>query len=470
MSADGTSRIKGGVDHLDLILATSEIGIWELDVATGVALRNLRHDQIFGYDRILDEWSAEIFMSHVAEEDRERIGELLSVAIENQTPWEFEARIRRADGAWRWISAKGTPKFDGDGQMTKLIGHVIDVTANKETEDRLKLLTQELNHRVANTFTILNAMIRHSARKSASVEDFAETLNHRLSSLARSNRILTARESERSNLHEILEMEMAAFEGWRQRINLHGDADLWFSGEASEALSLIFHELLTNAVKYGALSAPSGHVDIAINHHADGETEISWVETGGPPVPAERTPGIGSTILAHAMRDQGHVELDYAEPGLRCSIVVNSSFRRKVLDELLPNADQPATAGVEFSAALDGRRIVVVEDDPIIGLDIADILEANGATVLGPYGEPDAAIAAISARPDAAILDVNLGHVTSSGVASRLALERIPFLILSGQTGRSDLDAAFGDAPLVNKPFREQELVNGLAALLSSSA
>lgn len=455
-----------GVDHLDLILATSEIGIWELDVGTGVAVRNLRHDKIFGYDFLLDKWSADIFLAHVIEEDRDRVGNLLSDAVGGTKPWEFEARIRRVDGACRWISAKGMPKFGPDGEMTKLIGHVIDITDSKATEDRLKLLTQELNHRVANTFTILNSMIRHAAKRSRSVDELAETLTQRLAALARSNRILTAQENERANLAEILQMELAAFGGWHRRISVRGNTDIWFPPETSEALAMIFHELLTNAVKYGALSLSTGQIAILITGTSDGMTVVNWEEYGGPPVSSERVQGIGTRIVAGALRDQGSVTMDFARDGLHCRIDVYGGFRRQVADGPRLADEVGPTDMVPSDQPLEGVNVLVVEDDPIIALDISETLQSYGARVIGPHFQPTTAIGAISEGPDVALLDVNLGRETSSGVAARLAEHGIPFLIVSGQMDRSELDDAFRTAPLLNKPFCDRDIVNGLMALL----
>lgn len=160
---DNPALLDNSGEHLDLLLATSEIGIWELDAVTGTALRNLRHDRIFGYDSLLPHWSAEIFLKHVVEEDRERVNALLTASLNDRKSWSFETRIQRADGVDRWISAKGMPKFSDKGEITKLIGHVIDITETKQNEDRLRLLSNELNHRVSNTFTIMNAMIRQTS-------------------------------------------------------------------------------------------------------------------------------------------------------------------------------------------------------------------------------------------------------------------------------------------------------------------
>ncbi|MFQ6550271.1 HWE histidine kinase domain-containing protein [Aestuariibius sp. 2305UL40-4] len=460
-------HLNNGGDHLDLILATSEIGIWELDAATGKALRNLRHDQIFGHNTLLDEWSAEIFLTYVFKEDRDRVETLLTKSLQDGKPWSFETRIRRADGIDRWISAKGMPKFSDTGDVTKLIGHVIDITETKQNEDRLKLLSKELNHRVANTFTIMNSMIRHAAKKTTTVEDFADTLMERLGALSRANRVLVAEEAQRSSLQDILDMEFEAFAGWRARIDITGDTLVWFSGEASEALAMIFHELLTNAVKHGALSVPTGQVNVRVGNGAGQRVSITWTETGGPPIAPERNSGIGSSILQNALREEGTVKVDYSAKGLICEIAVYDSFQREIPDTVVPSSTAlPEGQPVDPDGAFSERKIMVVEDDPIIGMDIADIFRTRGASVVGPFTTVATALQALREAPDAALLDVNLGEETTDVIASQLSDLSIPFLILSGQMDSSDLGEAFQGVPIVGKPFGEQDLVRRVSALL----
>ena len=465
-----SSFLESGVDHLDLLLATSEIGIWELDATTGEAERNLRHDQIFGHDELLDRWSGEIFLSYVIEEDRERVGDLLNASLTEGKPWSFETRIRRADGVDRWISARGVPKFSDTGKVTKLIGHVLDITETKQSEDRLRLLSKELNHRVANTFTIMNSMIRHASKKASNVEQLAETLTERLAALARSNRVLVAEEAERSSLLEILNMELEAFSGWQRRISISGETRVWFSGEASEALALIFHELLTNAVKHGALSVPSGRVDVTVSQGSGRQVCVKWTETGGPSLAGERRKGIGSTILQNAMRDQGTVTLNFAPDGLICDIVINDSFQREVPDTPVVPSEEPQEHEYEQpvveNQTFSGQRIMVVEDDPIIGLDISETLKSRGAQVIGPCTTVASALKAIRDKPDAVLLDVNLGQETTDAVASQLADLSIPFLVLSGQLDSSDLGDAFRGVSVMSKPFRERDLVSALYRLV----
>ena len=456
-----------GADHLNLIQATSEIGIWELDAATGKAMRNLRHDQIFGHDSQLDDWSAEIFLSYVEEDDRERIGTMLDTSLREGTRWSFETRIRRADGIDRWISANGMPILSDAGKVTKLIGHVIDITETKRNEDRLRLLSTELNHRVVNTFTIMNSMIRQIAKKTDSVDDFAETLLHRLAALSRANRVLVAEEAGRSSLRAILDMELAAFEGWRTRINISGNLNVWFSPKASEALAMILHELLTNAIKHGALSQATGDVNVSVTHGPERQVTVRWTETGGPVLTAERRTGIGSTILQNALHDEGRVTMDFAASGLRCDITVFDSVRHESSGETTVDPiTLPVDSAIDPSDVLNGRKLLVVEDDPIIGMDLADIFQSRGMIVIGPFTTVADALKALAEKPDAALIDVNLVHETSTAVAEKLVDLSIPFCVLSGQMDSAHLGAAFQDVTIVPKPFRETELLRQVTALL----
>jgi len=169
----------------------------------------------------------------------------------------------------------------------------------------------------------MNSMIRQTSKKADTVEQFATTLGERLAALSRSNKVLIAQEAERSSLCEILKMQMDVFADWQTRISVTGITSVWFSGEASEALAMIFHELLTNAVKYGALSVAAGRVSVSITN-VGRECQIRWAEIDGPSVAAERSAGIGSTILQNSLRDEGTVKLDFAPQGLILLIVTEN--------------------------------------------------------------------------------------------------------------------------------------------------
>lgn len=124
-------------EHLQFILNVSGLGIWDLDLTTLKATRSLRHDQIFGYDALLPEWTLEMFLDHVHPSDRARVQASFEEAVATSGEWDFECRIRRADKQTRWIEAKGHHIRNADGVPIKIVGSVTDTTEKKQKEATL---------------------------------------------------------------------------------------------------------------------------------------------------------------------------------------------------------------------------------------------------------------------------------------------------------------------------------------------
>lgn len=303
------------------MIEASHIGIWELDLATGRAVRNLAHDEIFGYSELLDDWSYDLFLEHVADTDRQRVDELQKAAISNGEEWRFDCEIRTATGEKRWISAAGRPLLGEGGKPVRLIGHVIDISQTKQREKRLALLTDELNHRVRNMLSIIKSIARLSSRKAKDIPTFVEALEGRVGALARSHQLLVSDDSTDLSPREILEAELAAFPDLADRISVVTIKEQHLSGATGQGLSLIFHELLTNALKYGALSNSDGLVSVQINQQED-ELKIAWRETGGPPVDKGDESGFGSMLIADALGSMGHVDIRFPRTGVECDIVI----------------------------------------------------------------------------------------------------------------------------------------------------
>jgi diguanylate cyclase (GGDEF)-like protein/PAS domain S-box-containing protein len=129
---ENEARLKFVFDH-------SNIGNWELNLIDHTSHRSLRHDQIFGHDELLPNWTYEIFLEHVIPEDRAKVDKNFQSAIKNKTDWNFECRIRRKDGKIRWIMASGGHSLEVSGQAKLMAGIVQDVTSLKQAElDRLQ--------------------------------------------------------------------------------------------------------------------------------------------------------------------------------------------------------------------------------------------------------------------------------------------------------------------------------------------
>lgn len=144
--ADVTERkqldraLKEQSAQLEFVLEAAELGTWDLDVTSPEhqANRSLRHDQIFGYESLLPEWSYEIFLEHVYPDDRAIVEDKFKQALAQQKEWDFECRIIRTDGQVRWIWARGDFYRDSQDQPNRLIGIVADITERKQAEQSLR--------------------------------------------------------------------------------------------------------------------------------------------------------------------------------------------------------------------------------------------------------------------------------------------------------------------------------------------
>ena len=307
------------VEHLRLVIETGHIGIWELDVATGHAARNSRHDEIFGYDHLLDSWTYDRFLSHVAEEDRDRVDRLQQSAIANNSEWVFECRIDAADGVERWISAAGRPIANAEGEVVRLIGHVLDITEARQREARLSTLTDELNHRVRNMLAVVQSMIRLSRAQATDTDSFAQALEGRVGALVRSQQVFSDEIERSADPAHIIATELAAFPGFAERTAFEVRRQARVKGSACQGLSLVFHELITNAIKYGCFSDDNGSARVTIDGD-ENALRIEWKEQAGPPVRAPARSGFGSRLVASALAPQGSAQLAFEPDGVRCTI------------------------------------------------------------------------------------------------------------------------------------------------------
>lgn len=307
-------------EHLRLVLSVGQIGVWELDLATGTAWRNDRHDEIFGYGPELETWTYDQFLDHIVPEHRERVHRLQQKAIASREQWVFDCQIERTDGERRWISASGRPTMDAHDKVAKLIGHVIDITETKANEDRLQILANELRHRVRNLLAMIRAIIVLSARRATDVATFASSLEGRIGAIARTYDMMELDEQQTLSPTHILELEMGGFNEFWERTTLSGESRLGLRGPRAEAFSLVIHELVTNAIKFGALSNEAGRVDIKLQDQPGNTVSVIWSESGGPPPTPSARQGFGTRMIANVLSGQGKLDMDFRPEGLVCTM------------------------------------------------------------------------------------------------------------------------------------------------------
>ena len=243
--------------------------------------------------------------------------------------YSVEKRFNRRDGRVIWLSVRSSPVRAADGQLLYLVRVVQDVTERKAAEQRQKLLIDELNHRVKNTLATVQSLATQTVRGAPTPEAFRESFEGRLIALSKAHDQLTRHHWESAELRELLSASIAPYIGLGpERIVLRGE-DIVLRRRAVLTLAMTFHELTTNAAKYGALSVPTGQIEIhwqLVDGDGDGgqRLRIDWVEQGGPTVAEPQQRGFGSKLIEGSIAAElgGSARLAFEPTGLRCEIVI----------------------------------------------------------------------------------------------------------------------------------------------------
>ncbi|HET7887505.1 MAG TPA: CheR family methyltransferase [Bradyrhizobium sp.] len=237
-----------------------------------------------------------------------------------------ERELTAPDSGTRYI-VRVLPYRSIDNFIAGVVITFIDVTAITRAEERQRLLLAELQHRVRNTLGVVRSIARRSAETATNVEDYASHLDGRLNAFARTQAMVTRDPEGGVDLEYLVVEEMLGYnarEGDQLRVS---GPPVRFQPKAAETFALAIHELATNAIKYGALSQPTGRVDVTwrVDDAADPtQLVFDWRERGGPRVDAPRRKGFGTELLERtlAFELKGQTVLDYNPSGLHCTIAI----------------------------------------------------------------------------------------------------------------------------------------------------
>lgn len=357
----------------------------------------------------------------------------------------------------------GSVLSEGAGRQSLSL-QVQDITERKQSEEVRALLIGELNHRIKNTLANVQAIARQSLRQSGSLADFEVSFGGRLQALARAHSILSDATWACAPLDQLIDDQISSGTLDGDRLRRDGPP-VELSPDTMLRLALTLHELGTNAAKYGALSVPQGRIELS--WRLDGPClELTWRETGGPPVTPPERSGFGTTLIGAAGGGDASAALaDWRPEGVIWTIRLTEGVTRLAAPACPDVA--PATDGPRRPATLQGSRILLVEDEPLVALDLRYELEDAGATITGIARTVAEAIAAAQAGGiDLVLLDGNLKGEPVDEVAQVLDGLSVPFCFVSGY-GREHLPQGFDHAPLIEKPFRPDMLRGILTALLA---
>jgi PAS domain S-box-containing protein len=236
-----------------------------------------------------------------------------------------ELKYRRKDGATFWVGLFVSPVRNAQGKIVQYFASFVDLSILKAQQAQSRALIDELNHRVKNTLSVVQSIVWQALRSAPDPKVAREAIESRLFALSRSHDLLTRENWNGAGLCQVISEALQPFTGAESaRIRLIGEI-VRFPPKTALALSVVFNELGTNALKYGALSNAEGMVRIAWNIlEAPGDRRLilKWEETGGPPVKPPSHKGFGSNAIERGLTHEfgADVLLDYRPDGLVCTI------------------------------------------------------------------------------------------------------------------------------------------------------
>jgi PAS domain S-box-containing protein len=364
-----------------------------------------------------------------------------------------------------------------------LVGIGIDITDRKRDEAQRELLVAELSHRVKNTLATVISIAHQSFAKGRSPREAQHSFDDRIRALAQTHTRLAETNWSGVALETVIRDETAPYQDRGRNVRIVGP-QIILNPKCAVSFGMAIHELTTNAAKYGALSNRGGSLDVAWQiAPADKEVQLRWIESGGPAVRPPQHSGFGRVLLERAMAADlnGDVQLDFVREGLRCRIVFPlESHWAAPSDELARGFDAdpsrsekqlgpPPTPASSSHAdeALRGKRVLLVEDEFFLRLELEEWLRSAGCAIIGPFSalQPARRLAARGEPIDLAILDANLNGEMVYPLADDLLARSVPVIFLTGYE-RASLPARFRVVPQVSKPYDPAALIKEIRSSL----
>ena len=447
------TRLLESEQRRSLALAAGSMGSWDWDVATGNIVWDAGQHAIYGVKPSEFAVTPEHFKVLIVPEDWERLQVGMQALMTDGHPHQAEFRVRRPNGDIRWCASAAAATRDSAGKVVRVSGVTMDITDRKEAEERQALLAREVDHRAKNAMAIVQSIVRLT--KAGSIASYVSIIEGRIKALSRAHALLSNSRWQGADLDQLVDEELAPYRSTHAgRLSISGPKVLLEPTKA-QTLALALHELATNAVKYGALSAASGQLAVAWELQADALT-IHWEESAGPEAQAPKVTGFGTQIITGSIERQlgGKAKFEWRPTGLCCTLTVPRGERTE--------GSEPAKGEVRSASApvrpLAARRVMIVEDEALVALVLADQLADMGISVVGPCSSVAAAKSAVLANElDAAILDVNLGGELVYPVADLLAARGVPFIFVTGY-GHESIDRRFAHSPILEKPVEREVL------------
>ncbi len=456
--------------RLAAVVASSDDAIISKTLDGEIITWNVGATRIFGYEE--SEIIGQSIRSIIPPELHGEEAQILARIRRGERVDHYETVRVAKDGGRVDISLTVSPLCDKAGKVVGASKIARDITERKQSEKLQRLLVDELNHRVKNTLATVQSVANQSLRRAKTPSDFVTGFGGRVQALARAHDLLAQTKMQGAELGELVREQVLIGNTDERRITYSGPI-LMLDAQSTMHIALVLHELATNARKYGALSVPHGRLSISWETSSNGNPTVilEWQERGGPKVSVPKERGFGSSLIERTLKGHGGDALiRYAADGL------TGRFTFPLPDQIQPNIGMPAAPfqneamsrlrAVREEPNLKGKRIIIIEDEPLVSMELEESLASAGCQVAGTAGNLiEAKALSANAACDVALIDVNLAGRPVDEIASTLTKRNIPFAFVTGY-GRESLPQGFRETALLRKPFRQDELVAVVELLL----
>jgi PAS domain S-box-containing protein len=311
------------VSHrLAAIVESSDDAIVSKDLDGVIATWNKGAERLFGY--LEQEAIGKPITMLIPEQHRDEEVQILERIRRGERIDHFETVRRRKDGTLVSISLTVSPITDGFGRIVGASKIARDITEQKRREEQINLLAREADHRTKNLLALAQATVHLTNGETAT--ELKSAIEGRLRALANAHTLLAQSRWAGADLRNLALEELSPYcaeddDGSRARIE---GPSLMLEQQPAQAIALALHELTTNAVKYGALSIPSGRIAVSWRLQSGNRLFVRWVETGGPQVTAPTRKGFGTRVMTRICEQlNGELKFDWRADGLICDIVID---------------------------------------------------------------------------------------------------------------------------------------------------
>jgi two-component sensor histidine kinase len=314
--------------------AAGMVGTFDWHVKSDMLYSDAHFAEMFSVDPAKAERGAPLaeYLAGIHPEDVDRVAEAMNQTVATGTRYIQEYRLAQKDGTIRWVEARGERRPGEFGEPLRFVGVVVDITAQKEAQERQQLLLREVNHRIKNLLAVFHGMIKLSARSARTPQELATSLRGRLDALMQAKDLIRPGimgtehvRSDQTTLGAIVQTVLRPYadDTSSKRITFAGP-DVPVGAKAVTSLALALHESATNAAKYGALSESRGTLRITWETQHD-HLHLEWNETDGPEIVAPpQGQGFGSVLAERSIAWQlgGKIDYDWRPSGLKLAITI----------------------------------------------------------------------------------------------------------------------------------------------------